>query len=345
MYSLEPWREISTSSRRGCQIQITLVDGAFSSAWDAPSNMTTARKLAVAISAVWLLHVAQVGAACKESVRPSPESRGDCELNETDFDLVGQIQRCVLARPVERIEMERARESVRNSNCFLDAVLRPEVSDAIRRGAESYLAMPRSERRSIESNKFHEALEAEFRASWDPSESEDVLGLVEVFIERAYPLEVYDANPTSGLVKRAHRLGIYSRIIKNRWVLIEYAAYLTDSSTVRSSATRWLKELDRKRAPPESYSAKGCKKKILYDWATTSRPRWTYAALPAEAFKYGPTVVHVGICPDDQSLWFYHYLVGWRKVPDGDIVAMCRENLFSSELDRSPVVIACKQFE
>lgn len=312
---------------------------------DVQNRLSAMTRLAVSALILWLLHAAQTDAACREDARLVAESpKGNCELTEYLVDRDEQFQKCLLARPVEQAEMEQARESVRASNCFLETVLRPEVTDAIRRGAESYLAMPRLERRSLEANGLRQALDSQFKASWNPNESENVLGLLDLFIDRAYRFEGWVANPKSGLEKIAHRQGIYSQNMKESWVLFEYAAFLTGSRTVSSEARRWLEAFDRKSAPPENYSAKGCKKKISYDWPTMSRPLGVNTDLPADAPGYGPRL-HVGICPDDQSLWVYHFLVDWRKVSAGDVTAVCNGLFFAFEYDQSPVAMACKRLE
>jgi hypothetical protein len=309
------------------------------------------KTLTVSASALCLFHFVHAQAACKVDIRPAVETGEICrKVDSSQFidsgsDLIASLERCLLARPVRDIKMEPKPGSIQDSNCFLQGVLRPEVTEAIKRGAESYLAIPRAERTSGRPYQLDESLSDALKSARPgfSDGSEDVYGLLLVFIERTYLFIGNVPGPVSRLQERGRREGIYYQVATDRWIAFEYASFLTGSETLGAEARKTIKASNRHIAPPETYSAKGCKKKILYNWPTTSQSFEPYADLPEDVTAYG-VWVHVGTCSDDQSLWVYHYRVGWKKVPSSDIPATCKQlsNYFD---DPDPVALACEKYQ
>lgn len=310
------------------------------------------KRLAQSTSICWLVLVVNSQAACRVDDRPSVVPVGqvcqaDSSRDVSESETVQRLQRCVLARPLQEIELEPVPDNVRDSNCFLQAALRPEVTDAIKRGANSYLLVPRSERVS-EALKRLESLLSEAVNSAHPGfsdGSEDVFLSMLIFIERTYPFRGTGPGPVSRLEERGRREGIYYRDSLIRWVVFEYASFLTGSTTLGVEARSSLKTANQDMAPPDGYSAKGCRRRIDYKWPTMSRPMMAYADLPEEAFGHGP-IVHVGVCRDDQSLWAYHHQVGWMKASTSDAVDVCERLMdFGGDDLAEPVASACKNYQ
>jgi hypothetical protein len=250
---------------------------------------------------------------------------------------------------MREIQLDSKPDSIQDSNCFLQAILRPEVIESIKRGAESYLALSRSERtsgRPDQANVYqlYDSLSAAVNSALPgfSKGSEDIFLLLGVLIERLYLFTGDRPGPVSRLEESGRRVGIYRRSALIDWVVFEYAAFVAKSKVLGAEARETLKASNRYVAPPDTYSAKECKKRISYNWPTISQPYEPYSGLPQDVNAHG-AYVHVGICADDQSLWVYHYRVGWKRVSKSDIPQTCR-GLSSYFVEPDPVVTACKEY-
>ncbi|MEO6079878.1 MAG: hypothetical protein ABIQ86_08895 [Steroidobacteraceae bacterium] len=281
------------------------------------------KKSAVLIAFACLSYLANAGAreASVQSIVRSP--REGCNADEySDADPSTLIQQCLLARPIRDAEKHRALNGVRENNRFLDAVLRQEVKDAIKRGANAYLAAHRAEQHSFDADNLYRALSAEFSASVDANDSEDIFLLLLVFIEKTYHFEGVRRGPVSGLEKSGRGQGIYTLKALQRLVLYEYASHVTGSKSLGTEARKSLRVQSENVSPPKTNLAKGCGKRITHTWPTVSAPVESYSDTSEEP-DGTQRVVHWGICPDDQSLWVYHYKFGWKKASINDVAAVC----------------------
>jgi hypothetical protein len=282
-------------------------------------------RLAASVLVLWLLQVDQVEAACSATApvatalpRQNCVSVGFHALDGAQRDR--HLQECLLVRPVVEPEKAQARTSIDDSNCFLLSVLRPEITAAIKRGAETYLVMPRSKRTSKGVDKLLSVLGEAINSTLPElsEREEDVYLLLRIFVGGVYDFRGAHQGPMSPLEKEGGARGIYMANYLHDWVLFEFASFLTGSEVLRAESTRLLKAYNVSSAPPKSYSAKGCKQIIFYNWPTLSTPIESYDD------GVGDYDVHWGVCPDDHSLWVYHYKRGWKRASEDEVLRMCR---------------------
>jgi hypothetical protein len=206
-------------------------------------------------------------------------------------------------------------ESIRESNCYLDRILAPEVRAALIRGAQTAISRNRGAHPDTLLDAMYHATASRLDELFHDTADGGILGFFS-YVEFEYGIGEFpflrrDPNP---LIRDAFSHGAYTEREMIHLLWLSYLRHLGVQGL--TPLLEYLRSLDAPLAPPARLDPPGCKAGILYKWPTVSDPIKTFQEVGAD--------VHWGVCSSTAKLWVYSHRRGWKQVKDdGEVAKFC----------------------
>ena len=202
------------------------------------------------------------------------------------------------------------------SNCYLDRALDERSKKAIKAGA---VAAARQRTSSPEEvlDFINRAINDEFRKGH--SDDDGDLYTLRVEIDTLFKIHNPSIWDPGRFQLFANTQGIYSQRTIVDYVLISYIRHLGGWDGKFSRILSYLINKDREFRPPTTFKITECEDPLEYRWGIDG-------ALVEDSYKglSSNNVVHFGLCRKKQTVWSYHYTLGWWELKGQALKDFCR---------------------